>query len=226
MGASGLCRSFHANASSISRAVFALSTCSCKPSVRAAASTSRKVVSAATLPGFTRTAMRRAWGTSWCRSCNRLASNSLANILIPVRLPLGRARLVTRPSRVGSSPTRKTMGIVVVAALAATAAGPSAGDDHGSLPGQLARHLRQTIDSTFGPAVADRDVLTLDESDLFQALAECGKTRCHAIRRSAVEKPDHRHRRLLRARRSGQTAAAPPSRVMKSRRLMSLPYLG
>src|SRR5262245_2164759 len=93
------------------------------------------------------------------------------------------------------------MGIVVVAALAATAAGPSAGDDHGSLPGQLARHLRQTIDSTFGPAVDDRDVLTLDESDLFQALAECGKTRCHAIRRPAVEKADHRHRRLLRARR-------------------------
>src|SRR4029453_15340143 len=69
------------------------------------------------------------------------------------------------------------------------------------LPGQLARHLRQAFDSTFGPAVDDRDVLTLDESDLFQALAECGKTRCHAIRRSAVEKSDHRHRRLLRARR-------------------------
>jgi hypothetical protein len=48
----------------------------------------------------------------------------------------------------------------------------SSSDDHGGLLGQLARHLRQTIDSIFRPAVDDRDVLALDKSDLFQALAE------------------------------------------------------
>jgi hypothetical protein len=48
-----------------------------------------------------------------------------AKKLPPVRLPLGRARLATRPIRAGSAPTRKTTGIVVVAALAAnTAASP------------------------------------------------------------------------------------------------------
>ena len=39
--------------------------------------------------------------------------------LIPVRLPPGRARLATRPSLTGSWLPTKTMGIVVVAALAA-----------------------------------------------------------------------------------------------------------
>ena len=41
---------------------------------------------------------------------------------IPVRLPPGRARLATRPSLTGSSPTTNTMGTVAVAALAATTA--------------------------------------------------------------------------------------------------------
>ena len=38
--------------------------------------------------------------------------------LIPVGFPPGGARLATRPSLTGSSPTPKTIGIVVVAALA------------------------------------------------------------------------------------------------------------
>src|SRR5260370_540553 len=38
---------------------------------------------------------------------------------MPVALPPGRARLATRPSRTGSSPTPKAIGIVAVAALAA-----------------------------------------------------------------------------------------------------------
>src|SRR5262249_54835411 len=38
-------------------------------------------------------------------------------------VPSGRARLVTKPSLTGSSPAMKTMGIVVVAALAAIAEG-------------------------------------------------------------------------------------------------------
>ena len=42
---------------------------------------------------------------------------------MPVRLPVGRLRLLTRPRRVGSSPTRNMTGIVVVAAWAASAAG-------------------------------------------------------------------------------------------------------
>jgi hypothetical protein len=41
--------------------------------------------------------------------------------LTPVTLPPGRLRLVTRFSLIGSPPVAKTIGIVVVAALAAMA---------------------------------------------------------------------------------------------------------
>src|SRR5262249_15279525 len=51
----------------------------------------------------------------------RFAANSSPKKLIPVRLPPGRARLATRPSVTGSSAARKTIGIVVVAAFAASA---------------------------------------------------------------------------------------------------------
>ena len=40
-------------------------------------------------------------------------------MLIPVMLPLGRERLVVKPSCTGSFPTKKTIGIFVVAAFAA-----------------------------------------------------------------------------------------------------------
>ena len=40
-------------------------------------------------------------------------------MLIPVMLPPGRERLVAKPSCTGSLPTKKTIGIVVVAAFAA-----------------------------------------------------------------------------------------------------------
>src|SRR5262249_8845953 len=80
---------------------------------------SRNVVSVtAASAGLTSTAIRVAPGTSWRRSSNRFAANSVARKLIPVRLPPGRARLVTRPSLTGSSETAKTTGMVVVAALA------------------------------------------------------------------------------------------------------------
>jgi hypothetical protein len=51
-----------------------------------------------------------------------LRVNSPLKKLIPVRLPSGRARLATRPLATGSAATKKTIGMVVVAALAANAA--------------------------------------------------------------------------------------------------------
>jgi hypothetical protein len=58
-------------------------------------------------------------GTSSRRSSMRFAVTSELKTLTPVRLPPGRDRLGTKPSRTGSSPVGKTMGIIVVAALAA-----------------------------------------------------------------------------------------------------------
>ncbi len=64
-----------------------------------------------------------AAGTISCISCTSFGPNSKDSLVVPVRLPPGRARLATRPSATGSPPTEKTMGIVVVAALAASVGG-------------------------------------------------------------------------------------------------------
>jgi hypothetical protein len=94
-----------------------LSTWTCSPMARAPAAVSLTVDSeVAALEGLTSTAARLAAGTISRRSSRRFAANSFAKLLIPVRLPPGWARLATRPSLTGSSPTLKTMGIVVVAA--------------------------------------------------------------------------------------------------------------
>ena len=110
-------------ATSISRLVSALSTWTCSPMARAPADASLTVDSeVVALEGLTSTATRVAAGTISRRSSRRFAANSFAKLLVPVTLPPGWARLATRPSLTGSSPTLKTMGIVVVAALAAAAA--------------------------------------------------------------------------------------------------------
>src|SRR5262249_229688 len=54
-------------------------------------------------------------------SPSRLATSSWKKILMPVILPPGRARLATSPKLTGFSLTTKTIGIVVVAALTASA---------------------------------------------------------------------------------------------------------
>src|SRR5262249_55530059 len=54
---------------------------------------------------------------------------------------------------------------------------------------------------TFRPSVFDRHVLALDVAGFAQALTEGDHGACERPRRRAVEEPNHRHRRLLRARR-------------------------
>ena len=74
--------------------------------------------------------------------------------------------------------------------------------DHGDLPAnQIGRQRRQPIDLILGPAVFDRHVLALDKARFLQALAKSAQTVRERVRRCGVEEPDHRHRRLLRARR-------------------------
>ena len=94
---------------------------SCCPSACAAACTSLRSASVLGMFGFTSMAIVVALGTNWRSSSNRFAPNTLEKKLTPVTLPPGRLRLATRPSRIGSLPVAKTIGTVVVAALAASA---------------------------------------------------------------------------------------------------------
>jgi MFS family permease len=61
-------------------------------------------------------------GYSLCNS-SRFSVSSEAKKVAPVTLPPGRLRLVTRPATTGSATTAKTIGMVAVAAFAASTAG-------------------------------------------------------------------------------------------------------
>ena len=117
-------------------------------------------------------------------------------------LPPGLARLATKPYLTGSWETEKTMGIVVVAALAASAVAKPAA----AAITATCRRTRSAASSgrrshLLGPAVFERHVLALDIAGLFQALAKGAQALGDRLRRSGLEEADHRHRRLLRARR-------------------------
>ena len=71
------------------------------------------------LVGLTRTATERPPGIASRRNCSRFALRSTLNEVTPVMLPAGRPKLSTRPSAIGSPPISKTIGIEVVADLAA-----------------------------------------------------------------------------------------------------------
>src|SRR6516162_4586322 len=62
------------------------------------------------------------------------------------------------------------------------------------------------------PAVFDRYILALDIAGFGQALTEGRSHRRVRPGRRTVEKPDHRHRRLLRARRDGPCRRAAEQR--------------
>src|SRR5262245_12799832 len=202
--ASGRSRAIEANASSISRTVLALKIWICSPMTRAAASVSRNVGSVfAASAGLTRTARRAALGTISSSSSIRLVTSSAARKLTPVRLPPGRARLATRPSRTGSSETMKMIDIVLVVALAAdAAASPPRRDNHvDASTHQVSPKCRQPVESVLSPAVFDRDILGLDKAGIFEALAKCAQTIAELVGGSRVEKSNNWHRRLLCLRR-------------------------
>src|SRR5262249_40068946 len=66
---------------------------------------------------------------------------------------------------------------------------------------QIGRQRGQSVILAFCPAILDRGVLPFDVASFLQPLAKRGRVRCKLVWRRAVEEPDHRRRRLLRARR-------------------------
>src|SRR6516165_4422811 len=90
---------------------------------------------------------------------------------------------------------------VEVAALAASAAGsPPAETKTATFLHQFGRLRRQPVVLTDRPAVFDHHVLALDEAAFVQAPAERGES-YGIIGRSEAKKANHRHGRVLRARR-------------------------
>ena len=88
---------------------------------------------------------------------------------MPVALPPGRLILATRPNLTGSSIVMKTMGIVEVAVLAASAETVSP-----VITAEISRQHRQPIIMTLRPAIFDGDILALDIACFGNAVAKCG----------------------------------------------------
>ena len=155
--------------------------------------------------------MRAAPGSNSRKSPSCFAQVTCEMKLTPVTLPPGRLRLATRPSLTGSPPVAKTIGTVVVAALAASAAGRIA-DDHGYLPAKKISHQKRQPDQ-FDPRAERYSIATFWPSTKpasFRPWRNAAQTiRAIASGDPAAEKPNHRHRRLLRPRRERPT---PPHR--------------
>jgi hypothetical protein len=80
---------------------------------------------------------------------------------------------------------------------------------------KLGRHYRQPVVLIFSPPIVDCNVLALNEAALLKAPPKCDHQRRERSVRSAVKYSNQRAW-LLRARRSGHAAAAPPSSVVKN----------
>jgi len=66
---------------------------------------------------------------------------------------------------------------------------------------QISRQHRETIVLMLRPAIFDHDVLALDVTGLIQSFPERSYQMWSLRKGPDAEKSDHRHRRLLRARR-------------------------
>src|SRR5215470_6770411 len=113
--------------------------------------------------------MTRVAGSSSCNNCNRFGAIPWFDCVTPVTLPPGRLRLGTRPSCTGSPPSSKTIGMVVVTALAARAGGVLVAANHSHLTmHQITHHRRHLINSALRPAVFDRHVAAIDVTGFAQ----------------------------------------------------------
>ena len=73
---------------------------------------------------------------------------------------------------------------------------------------QIGCEVGQSVVLIPRPAILDRHILALDVAGFTNALPECGQKACTISKRRAAEEPDHRHCRLLCARRQGPRGRA------------------
>src|SRR5258708_27152253 len=144
--------------------------------------------------------MTRAAGSSSCSNSSRFGAISRLVWVTPVTLPPGRFRLATRPSWTGSAAVSNTIGMVVVASFAASAAGVLVAAMTAML-NQVDRQRRQAVILALGPAGFGPHIAAVDIARLSQPFEKSRRERRVTLRRCGIEEADHRHRALLGARR-------------------------
>ncbi len=223
--ASARSRTKLAKAALISPLVLALKTWICSPMARAADCTSLNVNSTVeALAGLTSTATRAACG------------HQLTQQLQPLRRQLNREKIDTCQVAAGLGEARNKTELDRVFAddeddgdrggrrLCRKRRRSASRGDHGKRPAnQFGRQPRQSIVLVFGPTVYDRHVLALDIAAVFEALAECAQTVRARVRRCGAEEPDHRQRRLLRARGERPNRRSAAENAMNTRLLIRSP---
>src|SRR2546425_3281793 len=133
---------------------------------RAAACASVHTARQSTSAGFPSVATRFRRGTSCLRRSRRFPVRSTPMSVFPVMLPPGWERLVTRPEPTGSETAVKTMGIEVVAPLAARAAGVVAATITSTLRRtSLFGECGERLITALGESALDQDVLTFDVAE-------------------------------------------------------------
>src|SRR5262249_4936460 len=149
------------------------------------------------LSGFQSKATRERAGTAALNSCSRLGCTSGPRMVLPVMLPPGWARPCTSPVHTTSPTAIITMGIVVVAALAAMlgavpkVAIPSTGRRARSVAASASRS-----GAPIGTAIFKRNVLAFQIAEIAQSLPES------IPHRRIIDDADARNPSLLlRARR-------------------------
>ena len=156
--------------------------------------------------------MMVAVGTTSCSSSSRFGPSSTLNVVTPVTLPPGRFEAGDKSVPTGSPPVAKTIGIVVVAALAASAEGVPATRQSRSPDGEPDRPPTPAIDRNrpFRPAIFDRYVLALDIAGFFQALTE--RTQATSATYQAIGHRGTRPPASPAAARAPRAATPPPRR--------------
>ena len=196
--------------------------------LRATGCKARKNGSArAGLAGLTSTAIAVAVGSNSCSTSSRFGPTSTPRLVTPVRFPPGWIRLATSPALTGSTATAKTVGTVVVAALAATAVGvpPPATS---TVTGRRASSVASAGSRLFWPSAQRYSIATFWPSTYPDSFNPCWNARRRTTYKSGealLRKPMTGIAGCWACAASGHAAAAPPRSDMNSRRLIASPRL-
>src|SRR5262249_17814597 len=144
---------------------------------------------------------------------NSFGGSRLPRKLTPVTLPPGRLRLATRPNLTGVAADHEDDRYRRARCLDRECrGGGDRGDRCHPTVNQIGCQHWQLVVSPLCPAVFNPQILTLDVAGLFQALAERRRVVCERLRRATMQKPNHRHRALLRPRRERSCCRAAEQR--------------
>ena len=126
-------------------------------------------------------------------------------MVVPVRLPPGRFKLATSPAATGLPPAVKTIGMVLVAAFAAS------GDDSNFQAHKFSSQREQSVIAPFRPAIFDMHVPALHIALAFHTVEKGSEKMGVLCTRRTVKKSNRRNRLLLGSRRTSEHTEKFPS---------------